>query len=190
MTTHRIQTVSSYLVISFNLLLLILPLTSFLAWWYIDTPLVKQWIARGILFTPVLTPAGIIHLNQVSWTTFTKLMGLTSELIGLLPFFISLFVLKSIFKNYQHDKIFTIDNARSYKQLGWLFLVHACLAKPLSELLLVGATTLSNPPGKRYLSFGFGTPNIESVFCGSMMLVISWVMLEASKLQDEQTLTI
>lgn len=190
MTTNRIQTVSSYLVTIFNLLLFILPIASVLSWFYIDTPFIQQWISKGILFTPVQTPAGIVYLDKVSWTPLTKTLGLASELIELLPFFISLFILKSIFKNYQNSKIFTTQNARSYKHLGWLFLAHACLAKPLSDLLLVGATTLSNPPGQRYLSFGLGTPNLESVFCGSILLVISWIMLEASKLQDEQTLTI
>ena len=187
---NRIQKISSYLVTVFNVLIITLPIASLLSWFFINTVIVKQWIAQGILFTPVHTPEGIVSLDKILWTPLMKLIGLSAELIGMLPFFISLFILKSIFKQYATGNIFNTENARSYKQLGWVFITQACIAKPLSDMLIVGAVTLSNPPGHRYINFEFGTPNIESVFCGVMMIVISWVMLEASKLHDEQSFTI
>ncbi len=185
---NHIQKVSAYLVTTFNLLIITLPIACVFLWLFIDTTWIPQSIVQG--FAPLQTPEGTIHLNDIAWTPLSKMFALGSHVIEQLPFFIGLFVLKSIFKNYEKGNIFSTENAHSFKQLGWLFLVQACIAKPLSDMLFVGAATLSNPPGHRYISFGFGTPNLESVFCGVMMIVISWVMLEASKLQDEQSFTI
>ena len=185
---NRIQKVSAYLVTVFNLLIIALPIACILLWLFIDSAWVPQSIIQG--FAPVQTPQGLINLNEITWTHLSKTIALVSHLIEQLPFFIGLFVLKSIFKNYEKGAIFSTENACSFKKLGWLFIAQACIAKPLSDMLFVGAATLSNPPGHRYISFGFGTPNIESVFCGIMMIVISWVMLEASKLHDEQSFTI
>lgn len=47
-----------------------------------------------------------------------------------------------------------------------------------------------NPPGHRYLSISFGTPNLSSLFYGVLVIVVSWVMREASELHDEHTFTI
>ena len=50
--------------------------------------------------------------------------------------------------------------------------------------------TLSNPPGHRYISLNFGTPNLEVLFWGMLVIVISWIMAEGYKLQKDQDLTI
>jgi hypothetical protein len=108
----------------------------------------------------------------------------------LLPFLLSLLVLKSIFKNYQQGEIFSTANALHYKKLGWLFFLDALLIKSLSNTLLVLAVTLTNPPGHRWITISYGTPNLKALFCGMLVIIISWVMLEASKLHDDQQFTI
>ncbi len=86
--------------------------------------------------------------------------------------------------------IFSTTNAILYKKLGWLFFWDALLIHSLSHTLMVLAVTLTNPPGHRWISVQFGTPNLEALFCGVLLIVISWVMHEASKLHDEQKFTI
>jgi hypothetical protein len=110
--------------------------------------------------------------------------------ISLLPIFLSFFVFKAIFKNYRKGDFFTAINAGYYRYLGWLFFLEALLAKPLSDGLMMVTVTLSNPSGHRHLALSWGIPSLEVLFCGTLLIVISWVMLEASKLQDEQKLTV
>ena len=57
-------------------------------------------------------------------------------------------------------------------------------------MLIILMATLSNPPGHRYISLNFGTPNLEVLFWGMLVIVISWIMAEGYKLQKDQDLTI
>lgn len=120
----------------------------------------------------------------------SKIIGFIASLISLIPVYISLFALKSIFNNYKIGAIFTNINACQYRLIGSLFFLNALLIKPLSDMLMVVSVTLLNPPGHRYITLGFGTPNLENLFYGLILMVISWIMLEATKLREDQEFTI
>lgn len=187
---NKIQRVSRYFLVIFNILIVVLPLLVIVQWIFMDTDPMKTLLEQGFLQTPVPTPEGYVNLSTVRWSFLTKTIGAVGQSIGLLPLFLGLFVLKSIFLNYQKSEIFSTLNATHYRSLGWLFFLNALIAQPLSELLTVLAVSFANPPGHRYISLSFGIPNIEALFCGMIFIVISWVMLEASKLHDEQKFTI
>ena len=187
---NQIKKVSSYLLTTFNVLLIALPLCIVIQWLFIDTSMLKNLLAEGIIGRPIQTPEGCVNLSTIHWTTLSKNIGLSADIFGLIPLFLSLFVLKSIFRNYQKGEIFTITNAKHYKHLGWLFFFDALLVKPISDLLMALAVTFSNPPGHRCLSLGFGAPSIAAIFGGILVIVISWVMIEGSKLHDDQKFTI
>jgi hypothetical protein len=189
----RIQKVSSYLVMIFNVLLISVPLVIVIQWAFIEAKITDTSAAInffGLLERMIQTPEGYINLSSVHWTLLSKILGFSSDILGLLPFILSLFVLKSIFRNYQQGEIFSTINALHYKKLGWLFFLDALIITSLSNTLMVLAVTLTNLPGHRYINIQFGTPNLKSLFFGILLIVISWVMLEASKLQDEQKFTI
>jgi Protein of unknown function (DUF2975) len=186
----KIQRVSRYLLVIFNALLVILPLFVIIQWLFIDTDTIKNLLDQGFLQKPISTPEGYVNLSTIHWSFLAKIIGLLAQSVGLLPLFLSLFVLKSIFLNYRKGEIFSTINASHYRHLGWLFFLDALIAQPLSNLLMVLAVTLTNPPGHRYITLSFGTPNIEALFCGMLVIVISWIMLEASKLHDEQKFTV
>ncbi len=190
---NKIQKTSTFLLVIFNVLLMSTPLLIVLQWIFVeakitDIPTIINFL--GVLEKTIQTPEGYINLNTVPWTNFSKLLGFSADILSILPFVLSLFVLKTIFKNYQKGKIFTALNAINYKKLGWLFLADALIIKSLSHTLMVLAITLTNPPGHRYINVHFGTPNLEALFVGTLLVIISWVMLEASKLHDEQKFTI
>ena len=186
----KIQKASRYLLVIFNALLIIVPLFVSMQWLLINTVPIKYLLDQEILQKAILTPEGYTNLSTIHWTFLTKIIGLVAQGIGLLPLFLSLFVLKLIFRNYQKGEIFSTINANHFRRLGWLFFLDALIAKPLSNLLMVLAATLANPPGHRYIAISFGAPNIEALFCGLLVIVISWIMLEASKLHDEQQFTV
>jgi hypothetical protein len=186
----KIQRVSRYFLVSFNALLIVLPLFVALQWLFIHSSFVKNLLNQGFFHAPILTPEGYVNLSTIHWSALTKSMGLIAQSVELLPLFLSLFILKSIFLNYQKGEIFSTINVCHYRSLGWLFFLDALIAQPLGDLLMVLAITFANPPGHRYITLGFGTLNIEALFCGMLIIVISWIMLEASKLYDEQRLTV
>lgn len=190
---NRIQKVSSHLLLIFSILLSTVPLLTMIQWIFVSTKTsdVSDVINFfGIFEKTIQTPEGYVNLSNVSWTPLLQLLGFSADMIGLLPFLISLFILKAIFKNYQKGEIFSVRNAIQYRRLGVLLLLDALLIKSLSQTLMVLAVTLTNSPGHRYLTISFGTPNLTSLFYGILVIIVSWVMLEASKLHDEHKFTI
>lgn len=186
----RIQKVSSYLLAIFNMLLVVLPLSLLILWLFMDYGPINNAITEGLFFSPVETPEGVLNLGMIKWDTLSKFIGIMASLLGILPILLGLIILKTIFRNYRKGEIFNITNAHQYKYLGYLFFLDGLVTKPLSGLLQVLAVTLTNSPGHRYLSIGFGTPNLEALFCGVLVIVISWVMVEGYKLQEEQKLIV
>ncbi len=55
---------------------------------------------------------------------------------------------------------------------------------------MIFAATMLNPPGHRILGLSFGSNDIKYLFYGTLILVISWVMYEASKIENEHKFTI
>lgn len=187
---QRIQKVSTYLIWVFNFLLIAYPLFIVSRWFLIEWEPFKSLVREGHIFTPIAAPEGVVNLANVAFTPFTKMVWLAGNFIGFAPLFLGLLILKKLFANYKMGIIFSLQNAEKYKYIGGLFLIDAFLTGPLSQMLNVLAVTLSNPPGHRYITLSFGTPNVEAIFCGILILCISWVMAEGYKLQEEQSLTI
>ncbi len=190
---HKIQKLSRCLILLFNSMMVAAPPFLMVTWAYIDSAPLSAILQQGFIFfdTPFLhTPEGWANLSKLAWTPQMKAMGLLADGILLAPLYVSLFFLRKIFKNYQQGKVFTIPNALAYRALGVLFFVYGAVAKPVAELLMGLVATLSNPPGHRYLVLKLGTPTLEALFCGVLLIVISWVMAEASRLQEEHKLVI
>jgi hypothetical protein len=186
---NRIQKISNNLLIVFNALLVIVPFFAVTPWLFSNFGFVKYLQATGFLQMHINTPEGSVYLPMLHGNWVSTLVGLTGAILGTLPLFLSLFVLKRLFRHYQQGEIFSVRNAKQYKYLGWLFFWDALLAQPVGEGLKVVAATLPHP-GHTYLTLNLGGPSVQAVFCGIIMIVISWVMLEASKLHDEQKLII
>ena len=179
----RIQKLSARMLIMLNGLIIIVPLCTLLLWIF------NQWDAWAPIFSKSMivdTPEGVINMGAINLTTEQRILGLCGSFTGLLPLLIGAFFLKNLFQNYKLGHIFTVKNTDTYKKLGYLFFLHAFITQPLCDTLMILAATFSNAPGHRYLTVGFGTPNLETIFCGVLVLIISWVMAEAQKLQDDQ----
>lgn len=189
----KIQKASTCLLMLLNLLLIIIPIYLILNWILMDVP--KEAIPSVLAFMKnlnesVQTLEGSVYFNTIQWTSLSQLLGFSADILGALPFLGSLLILRAIFKNYQKREIFTVANARNYKRLGIVLLLDALLINPISHMLLILAVTLTQSSGHRYLEVSLGNPNIEGVFAGVVVILISWVMLEASKLHEDQKFTI
>lgn len=162
-----------------------------LPWFFIDIPVVKSWVRLFGFFDPIksggLAP---VHISDHLFSLREKWIGFVGTLIGLSPYFLAFWVLNCIFKNYCTNNIFTLENAKYYQRLGYIFFFNSLLANPLCQALLTAAATLSNPPGQKQITITFGMINLESLFCGVIIIIIARVMYMGNKLQEEQRLVI
>lgn len=182
---QKIKNVSRLGSFMVNFFLIAIPFFYIAKWIFIDQPIIKQLSAFGICCA-----IKGVKPWMIAWTPGLKLLGLGADLIGHLPVWFSFFILKLILKNYSEGNVFTTINARYYQYLAGLFLVSALVCKPIFDTLMVLVKTLNNPVGERILSISFTITNVQDILWGGLVILISWVMSEASKLEEEQQLTI
>jgi hypothetical protein len=188
---HHIQKVSTYFIWLFNLLLIVIPVLALSYWVLLDWEPFRYLTLQGLFSdNPIITPEGPVKLSHLKLTPLSLSIGILGSLLYSLPIFLGVLVLKHLFQNYKKGVIFSPKNVKNYKYLGWILFLDALFVKPIGNMLLILAATLSNAPGHRYISISFGTPSLESIFYGLLIIVISWIMAEGYKLQEEQNLTI
>lgn len=193
---QRIQKISTVFVYFITFLLITLPLLHITLWYFWDCSFLtkfiaeKGWSIKTNFSGMVATPEGDVNLADVKWTPLSKAINIFADIVANASLYLGLLLLRKIFLAYQQGEVFAVKTVGYYRYLGYLFFLDAVALKPLSNLLEILSVTLSNPPGHRYISLYFGTPNVEQLFWGGIVIVISWIMLEASKLYEDQQLTV
>ena len=182
---HKIKTISTYLLWILNILLFAIPLFIVITWYFIDVFSIDEF-SSGLLQNSFQ----IYDDSGINWTLSSKLVGATGHIINLMPLFLSVFILKLIFKSYKAGHVFTTQNAIYYKHLGYLALIDALFANPIGNAIMIFSTSISELPESKHLAISYGYPSIEGLFCGLIFIIISLVMIEASKLQEESNLII
>ena len=97
--------------------------------------------------------------------------------------------LRRLFTLYEQGRIFTPANVASFLAVAKALLYWA-LASILYTPLHGLAVTAANPPGHHLLTLGIGSPELSLFFVAAMAVVISRVMDEARRLDEEQSLTV
>lgn len=189
---EKIKRISSIAIVSINILIAVyfVFLTSIWSSLATDAFFALPNLMGRFVHTTSINGFSWDQLNAISWSFGSWSLGLLTTLICALPTFIGLWILRGIFKNYSEGNIFSSANASSFRVIGILFFVDALVAIPLKDTLMTLATTMNNPPGERMISLSVGTTNLEALFTGLVIIVISLVMSEGSKLQTEQELVI
>ena len=187
---ERIQKLSSFLKITFYLLSFVVPIFICLQWLLIDWQPMKALVQLSMLLKPIVTPEGLVNMAEISLSTTAKMWGFIGSLLGAIPYILGYILLHRLFSNYSQGRIFINDNPVIYKKLGRLILLNGILITPLREGLMVAAATHTFPPGHRYITLSFGTPNLEVILCGLLVIVIAWVMQEGQAINEENQLTV
>ncbi len=182
---NKIKVVSFHVARLLDFIMIALPVYMIFRWIFTDATFLLPYEAPSIN-----TASGIINFDQITWTSTSRLIANCSQLIEFAPFLGIIYFLSQVFHRYEIGEIFTVKNAQCYYRIGILLFIDALLAQPISGGLWVLAATLSNPVGQRYITISIGTPNIMAVLMGLLVVFISWVMIEGSKIQDEQQLII
>ena len=182
---NKIKVTSFYVAKLLDFLIIALPVYIILRWLFTDAILLFPYEASEIH-----THKEMISLDQVAWTQLSRIIASCAQLVAIMPFLGIMYLLSQVFHRYEVGEIFTMKNAQCYYQIGMVLFLDALLAQPISGGLWVAAATLSNPVGQRYISISIGTPNIMALLMGLLVILISWVMIEGSKIHDEQQLII
>jgi hypothetical protein len=122
-------------------------------------------------------------------SAFTRLLAFLCDLVPLSALIFGLMRLRKLFSLYEKGNIFTEENVNCYRSLGRTLMVWVG-CDIVNRTLLGIVLTLDNPPGKRLLVLGMDGGDFTGIFVGATVLIISWVMDEARKMQEEQALII
>lgn len=177
---NKIQRVSSFLRIVFQIAFVVLPLILALYWIFASTS-----ISDKIFFSFIPKGTEILH-------PITAVDAILGFLIGLLPTAIQIliiYLLYKLFQLYEQGKIFTLSNVEYLRKIGICMLINQGVGF-IYDLLISFVLTRHNPPGHHVASFTFGNYDIYNIITAIMVIVISWVMAEGCKLQDEQQFTV
>lgn len=97
--------------------------------------------------------------------------------------------LSRLFNLYSEGVFFDGGNVACYRTIGISLIVQQLLSLPeqaLQSLIL----SWNNPVGERVVSVGVDDANISLIIVGLMIILISRIMDEGRKMQEEQQLTV
>ncbi|MDP2570720.1 DUF2975 domain-containing protein [Vibrio penaeicida] len=143
-----------------------------------------------------LTSMGIIEMSfkandftSQPLALSTRLFAMVASLLLCSIIMYALTLLIRLFKNYERDEIFSLENANYYQKLGY------SLFYWVGGSVIYGAVTsvilsFNNPPGERVLAVTFQGLDLLTLMFGFIVVIISWVMKEGHALADENRHTI
>jgi hypothetical protein len=175
--TQRITTVSRKLRLICTVLFFCLPFVCAFFWTFFN----RLYAIAPMIPLPV-------HIEH-NLTAQTRFLAFLCDLLPIGAIIWALLKLKNLFSLYEKGHIFTEQNVSCFRGLGRTLIVWvAC--DIVNRTLLGIVLTLDNPPGKRMLVIGLDGGDFTGIFVGAVVLIITWVMDEARKMQDEQSLII
>jgi hypothetical protein len=108
--------------------------------------------------------------------------AITAVPVGVLLF--GLGQVRALFLKFADGQVFTPASARLLRNFAGSVLAQAILG-PLSSTALMLAFTLDNPPGSRQLAITLSSNDYVALIVGGVLLAVSWVMVEATRIAEE-----
>lgn len=183
-TQEKIKKVSLFFRWLFLVLLIAIPIVHTISWRYAPVTIdVSQ--GSGLFVSAV--PKGIQVLHPLS--SSTKIYGF---LIGTIPVIVIEFILYfliRLFKLYERAEIFSIQNVKYIKKIGYGLLISQ-IATIISNTFLSALLTWDNPTGLRTITVTVSGTHISLMLTAGIIILISWIMAEGCHLREEQQLTI
>jgi hypothetical protein len=173
----NIQKVSFVLRMVFQSLLVLLPIMLLVFWVY--APYFYEHFRD---FANYYIPSGIEILHPL--TAINCVFGFLANLLPTAVTMTILFFLIRLFKLYEKGEIFAKQNAKYIHNIALVMLIGQGV-NFIYEALISLDMTFDNPAGKKVAVVTFGTCDIYNIITAVMLLVVSWIMLEAAKLQEE-----
>jgi hypothetical protein len=116
-------------------------------------------------------------------------MGFSLSLIPAGIEMLVLYFLSKLFRLYETGEIFSINNVRYIRNVGYALLAGQVFY-PVYEGLMGIILTMNNPSGHRFAKVSFTQTNVGILLVALLVILISWIMAEGCKLREEQQLTV
>jgi hypothetical protein len=146
------------------------------------------WIFMNRL-PEMMTSEMLPYFARLPLPASARLMGFLVVMIPTGVAMTGAYHLMRLFELYERGEIFKLSNVHCYKKLSRL-LIWWFVAGILCRSLLSVVLTLHHPPGQRMITFGLSSSNLTILLLGLILAVITWVMEEGRKLQEDQDLTV
>lgn len=176
--THRITTLSRRMKFICIGLIFCLPVICALFWIFFN-------YLYSVTGSMIPLPVRLDH----DLATNSRFLAFLSTIPQLGVTIYGLWKLKELFALYEKSSIFTEENVNCFKSLGKA-LIAWVICDVAGNALLSMALTINNPPGQSVIVVGLNSGDFTGMFVGAVVLIISRVMDEARKIQDEQALII
>lgn len=137
-----------------------------------------DWIARLAANEAGLDGARIVVTPGVQWAGW---------LVSMVPVGVGLFALHQVwhlFGLYGRGAIFTPGATARLRRLAWS-LIGVAAAQVLARTATGLVLTMNNPPGQKVLLVGLSSHDYVLLLFGVLLLAIAWVMVEATRLAQE-----
>lgn len=172
----RIQRVSARFQLLFTGLIFFIPIATLMFW------LSFNHLPAGFTSELPVTVDRVLPIKTL----------LLAFLVSLIPACVAIFgiiKLKTLFKLYEKAVVFSEHNVRCFRHLGYI-LIAWVVANLIFVMLISVVLTFNNLLGERLMVAQFGASDIGTLVIGSVIVLVSWVMKEATKLENERAFTV
>lgn len=149
-------------------------------------------VIPGIVLYVLLLPEQLPYHAGVAMAGFTPrplpplVAGAVMAALGVvsIPILWGLWELKNLFEGYTRGEIFTVEAARNLRRFGYALMVSAAKTG-VGSVLLSAALSIDVQEGRKALVLSFSSDDLALLLIGAILLVISKVMEEASRVAEE-----
>ncbi len=176
--SSRISVLSRTLSLTASGFIVIIPLSIAGMWWFgseafLLSKVPQSWfIPPGILFEP-----GYLS-NPI------RISAAFVCLAANIPLLLALWQIRCLFILYARLELFIREAAFRMKKFAGYILIFA-LVQPFAGAVISYLTSMSNPPGKTFISISIADTDIATLLMGVTMFLIGYVLDEAHKLSEE-----
>ena len=149
---------------------------------------VLYWVFFNNLY-PILNALGFRdswrwgQIHDLSVTA--RFLGFFVSLLPNIVMIYGIIILRRLFNLYEKEIIFSKDNVKCFRGMGWV-LIGLFIANKISDTLLVTVNTFEILPGQLRYAFWFSSGDFTPLVLGTVVLFISWAMDEGRRINEEQ----
>lgn len=180
---NKIQRVSMFFRVLFQVLFVTLPVLELIGWTTAPEPL--SFFAHIVEFSVIPNSYPILH----TLSNTERMMGFMLDLTTVSIELVTLYFLIKLFRLYEAGEIFSLNNVRYIRNIGYALLAGQ-LFSPVHQLLMGLVLTLNNPHGHRFIAVTFKQNNVGILLMSLLVILVSWIMAEGCRLREEQLLTV
>jgi len=115
--------------------------------------------------------------------------ALLIEMISLSVIVYGLVKLRELFRLYENGMIFTEKNVACFRSMGWTLIVWT-ICDVIKNTLLSKFLPNDPPFPAHYMPIPLHLADVACIFVGIIVIIIAWVMDDARKIHEDQSLFI